>query len=78
METRVCALISDLFLLLSLVTSPFFNILIFPETNPHQRCRESPPVGLGDRVLNWVTSVVKNRKEPLGEDKITHDIRIVE
>ena len=29
-------------------------------------------------MLNWVTSVVNNRKEPLGADKITHDIRIVE
>jgi hypothetical protein len=67
------------------VTFPFFQSIYNlhsnhgnPETNQHQRCHESPSVGLGDRVRNWVTSVVNNRKETLGADKITHDIRIVE
>ncbi len=65
------------------MTFLFFNLLIFTQTMGtlkliNSTLSEFRHIGLGDRVLNWVTSVVKNRKEPLGADKITHDIRIVE
>ena len=81
METRVCALISDYFFFIDF--SIFQSTNLYPnhgnpETNQYQRCHVPPSVGLGNRVLNWVTSVVQNRKESLGADKITHDIRIVE
>jgi len=41
-----------------------------------------PPWGgdarLGDRVVNWVKSALSLRSSQLGEDKITHDVYIID
>jgi chromate reductase len=41
-----------------------------------------PPWGgdarLGDRVLEWVKSSLKSRKELLGDEEITHDVSVVD
>jgi chromate reductase len=42
----------------------------------------SPPWGgdvrSGDRVLEWVKSALKSRKELLGDEEITHDVSVVD